>query len=188
MQRKPLTADDKRHGTSVAYRYYGCRCTVCKAAAALAQDVYLADPAKKAQHARACKARTAKPEIKQQRRTYSAAYAKRNPKCHRVVAWRAQGIDMHHWSWAQYLELLALQSNRCLGCGRGLVATKHDAGDGFTVAYVDHDHNTGRVRRLLCRGCNTALGGAGDDPAVLRRLADIQEQYQTTEGHNGTVH
>jgi hypothetical protein len=37
---------------------------------------------------------------------------------------------------------------------------------------IDHDHETGCVRGLLCRPCNRSIGQLGEDPEVLRRAAD----------------
>jgi hypothetical protein len=43
------------------------------------------------------------------------------------------------------------------------------------AAHVDHDHQTDKVRGLLCFRCNAALGQLGDDPLVLRRAARYVE-------------
>ena len=40
---------------------------------------------------------------------------------------------------------------------------------------IDHCHESGRVRGLLCKPCNFALGIVEDDPARLRALADYLE-------------
>lgn len=41
---------------------------------------------------------------------------------------------------------------------------------------VDHDHETGDARGVLCFGCNIALGHAKDDPNILRRIASYIER------------
>ena len=41
---------------------------------------------------------------------------------------------------------------------------------------IDHNHETGEIRGILCGGCNTALGMAGDDPDRLRALATYLDE------------
>jgi hypothetical protein len=64
---------------------------------------------------------------------------------------------------ADYEELLAQQGGGCVICGRR--PTK-------VSLHVDHDHETGEIRGLLCVGCNNALGQFHDDPMLLERAAD----------------
>lgn len=50
-----------------------------------------------------------------------------------------------------YNKLLAQQGGKCAIC------RKHQSEFKYPL-HVDHDHQTGRVRGLLCCGCNTGLG------------------------------
>lgn len=50
----------------------------------------------------------------------------------------------------QFDAMVAAQQNCCAICSR-------DMGEGCK-RHIDHDHATGRVRGLLCAGCNSALG------------------------------
>lgn len=43
------------------------------------------------------------------------------------------------------------------------------------AVHVDHCHQTGRVRGVLCFNCNSAIGKLGDDPDAVRRAAAYLE-------------
>lgn len=73
-----------------------------------------------------------------------------------------------------YDRLLADQDGRCRTCG-----TSDPGGKGWCI---DHCHKSGGVRALLCNGCNQALGFTGENPVVLRALADFAEQWHESLG------
>jgi hypothetical protein len=43
---------------------------------------------------------------------------------------------------------------------------------------IDHAHDTGLIRGVLCNGCNVAIGLLGDDPAAIRKAADYVERHR----------
>lgn len=49
--------------------------------------------------------------------------------------------------------------------------------DRWKRLHVDHDHQTGRIRGLLCHNCNTALGNFRDNVALLQKaIAYLQNK------------
>ena len=61
----------------------------------------------------------------------------------------------------EYLELIESQDNKCAICGCDFSVEQN-----LQKACVDHDHDTGLVRGLLCRGCNMAIGLLNDNPDI----------------------
>jgi hypothetical protein len=48
---------------------------------------------------------------------------------------------------------------------------------GLMALAVDHNHETGAVRALLCHRCNRALGLLGDDAGRVQALADYRKKF-----------
>ena len=68
--------------------------------------------------------------------------------------------------------LLRRQKHRCAICWHR--KTKRSG-----VWHTDHCHITGRVRRLLCRRCNLAIGMLYDEAKLCRRAALYLEGKHT---------
>lgn len=66
------------------------------------------------------------------------------------------------------------QGGKCAVCGVALSMDK------FGYA-IDHNHNTGDIRGLLCSNCNTGIGLLKDSPHILQAA----HAYLTTQGHYG---
>ena len=76
----------------------------------------------------------------------------------------AFGIDGEDWA-----RMYNAQGGRCACCERA-IGFDHNT-------HVDHCHKTGRVRALLCHGCNTSIGHLGEDLETLRRMASYLEKF-----------
>jgi len=72
---------------------------------------------------------------------------------------RSYGITLN-----EYNQMLADQNHKCITCGTTEPGGKHGK------FMVDHCHNTGKVRGLLCKGCNIALGEVGDNISTLQKM------------------
>jgi len=72
-----------------------------------------------------------------------------------------------------YDSMLAQQDGKCAIC-----RSEEPKGKRFSV---DHNHETGEVRGLLCNSCNVAIGLLKDSPAVL----EAAKEYLIERGNYG---
>ena len=82
--------------------------------------------------------------------------------------------DEYQLTPLEYSDMERAQGHTCALCGEPCSTGRRLA--------VDHDHETGRVRGLLCNQCNRVLGLAGDDPDRLRRMAAYVEHFRQDSG------
>lgn len=78
--------------------------------------------------------------------------------------WNTHGLDP-----IEYERMYAAQGGVCLICSKACVSRRRLS--------VDHCHDTGKIRGLLCAKCNRAIGLLGDD-AVL-----VFKAYSYLVGH-----
>lgn len=90
------------------------------------------------------------------RTAYMREWRAKNPEKRAVYGRRY----LYGLSDADFAQMLKDQGGLCKLCSEK------------PAACVDHDHSTGRVRGLLCQGCNTGLGRFKDDPARLARAIE----------------
>lgn len=74
-----------------------------------------------------------------------------------------------------YADMLDAQGGTCAICKQQEPGAHGRTGKQFSLS-VDHCHQTGRVRGLLCQRCNRAVGLLGDDPALLRNAIEYLER------------
>lgn len=65
----------------------------------------------------------------------------------------------------QFNEMAKRQNYRCASC------------ESLSELHVDHCHDSGAVRALLCQHCNRAFGILGEDPVRIRALAAYAEKF-----------
>lgn len=145
---------DLPHGTRSMYTLGGCRCDLCSQAS---RD-YLKDYSPDLSHG-----------------TWSA-YALMKCRCEECTK-AAQDYQRQHLYGldpAEYERMFTEQRGLCAICGETPSNVR-----GF---HVDHDHDTGHVRGLLCHGCNVALGHLREDVARMRSMIEYVQRSKTSSG------
>ena len=109
-------------------------------------------------------------------RRRNKVYRKRHPEKNKRSR-RQKRLDPNSGEWGywirthydiildEYNAMLADQGGVCAICGR----TQEENGKRLSV---DHDHETGAVRGLLCKSCNSGLAMFQDSPEIFHSAAD----------------
>lgn len=102
---------------------------------------------------------------KEQKKAYDKAYN----ETRRVKRSLHRLAGIHGTPQEHYDKMLSDQGGACAICGRGPTPGRW--------LCVDHDHETGIVRGLLCVNCNTMLGQAHDDTLLLDRAIGYLAEF-----------
>lgn len=90
---------------------------------------------------------------------------------------RFRKAAQHGMSFDDYLEMQAKQRFVCAICEQPERAVNAHSLKRKELA-IDHCHDTGKVRGLLCSSCNRGLGLFADDPQLLQRAADYLKSHR----------
>ena len=93
------------------------------------------------------------------------------PKYKNAAIWGYQLQSKYGITEGDYNEMYVAQDGCCDICGI------HQSRLTRRLA-VDHDHETGKVRSLLCTHCNTLLGLAREDTDVLEEAIEYIRRHQ----------
>lgn len=124
-------------------------------------------------------------QAKERRKTYQAAYYQarrqgwndhrkpRGPRNH--TAQRVYYLKRQYGITTEdYDRMLAAQNGCCAVCG------SDSPGDGRKHYFdIDHNHVTGKIRGLLCRPCNIAVGCLKESVDTAMSVAAYLVQFET---------
>jgi hypothetical protein len=108
------------------------------------------------------------------RRSYLKHHERRKAdmrEAYQAGKWSKHLTRKYGISREQYDAMLLAQGGKCALC------TTSEAGGRGNRFHVDHCHERGNVRQLLCNACNHMLGCARDKPDVLRAAAAYLERH-----------
>lgn len=87
-------------------------------------------------------------------------------EAHKTASYRYR-IRKYGLTVEEYEDMLRKQKGRCYICGN----------EPFETLHIDHCHTTGKIRKLLCSSCNTALGHTREDIKILEKLISYVKEH-----------
>lgn len=110
---------------------------------------------------------------------YVQAWVAANPEKAARNKRAARLLKQYGLSAETYEIMWNVQGGRCVACDQPETRC-HKSGTPYSLS-VDHDHETGLVRGLLCHGCNVGIGYLRHDPETLERAAAYLRSATTSD-------
>jgi hypothetical protein len=80
-------------------------------------------------------------------------------------------LNKYNITETEYVTLYESQNKACAVCEKELPLMGKST-------HIDHDHETGKIRGILCSNCNTALGLLKDNIDIILSLALYKQNSQ----------
>jgi hypothetical protein len=119
--------------------------------------------------------------LKQKRKEQKARRKARDPESFIFQAKLRKVKHFYGLAPERYKDMLERQDGKCVICDKGETTVVN--GRVLSLS-VDHCHDTGMVRALLCGTCNRLIGLAKECPALLRSAALYLEQHSISSEVN----
>jgi len=110
-----------------------------------------------------------KTRIRQRHADGLTPYQKLSPKEKKELSRRNKLKQKYNMTVEDYDLLFQSQNGRCAICARPPF---------FDKLVVDHCHETGKIRGLLCSLCNIGIGGMRDDLEIVLSAAGYLKRFQ----------
>ena len=78
------------------------------------------------------------------------------------------------------------QNKQCAICKKDMKLPSKSRGQDLDTVAVDHCHETGVVRKLLCNGCNKGLGLFLDNQTILQSALNYIQEFTNEKTSNNT--
>lgn len=93
---------------------------------------------------------------------------------------RARELDVvkkHDITYEEYKFMFEKQDGKCYICNKEETKKSRTSGQICRLA-IDHNHDTGKIRKLLCHNCNIVVGHCKESIEFLERTIDYLKEHK----------
>lgn len=97
------------------------------------------------------------------------------PEKHAYYGWKSRIKGTYGITEQEYSKMFLDQEGKCGICFSALIFRDR-------ATHIDHNHETGIVRGLLCHNCNTAIGLLKEDTEIMKNAIKYMSEAGMSKG------